>query len=565
MEIALASAALIGTGMAWRRMSDKQQVVAPEAGGSTLNPAMKGPQAANDRPVESSYASARARSEITEVPAGALSGRRDHSSFLGSPSPYEQQMERVYRSGRKQEVEKPLDPSTRQDNVLVRSQTDYQKKFLQDLDKPNRMHNVNPIATTTGTASQLVGPGLAVGAQAATGSHGMHYGMVRMRPEIVHNTFREQKGSVIPGKNPIDQRPAEVALMNHAAAGFNITSTGFAAAKETNPEPLKFHAISEEYLTSAPGRAIVTGDVGAGGIRPEPSKVVTNRGNDNPYIGARAAAGLEAPDSRMAYANNNALATNRGKQSEAVGPAQGAGQPLPGHQLQNFHLPAESRQQTEMMRGHQLLNIKNPGQPVGVVSSGEPVPSTQRQSMPALDMANLSPQAPSAPGMEGDVTRSTARAANEYRPGAAGGVTVQGGQAMANYVIGPTMREAHETAQFTAPMKAVGLDAPMSYSDILSSEGYSNRDVPQIGFVPPAAPPGGGNSEHAGIGRFETRPEIPNAARNGGGGVANQHTANFHIVHKNIETNPNRTETYNQRLDPHILDALTRNELSITT
>ena len=199
--------------------------------------------------------------------------------------------------------------------------------------------------------------------------------------------------------------------MNHAAAGFNITSTGFAAAKETNPEPLKFHAISEEYLTSAPGRAIVTGDVGAGGIRPEPSKVVTNRGNDNPYIGARAAAGLEAPDSRMAYANNNALATNRGKQSRSLFhrvPASPSRSPI-----RTFTCQPKVASRPD--RGHQVLNIRNPGQPVGVVSSGEPVPSTQRQSMPALDMANLSPRRPPLPGWKVTSHAAPLRAANEIR------------------------------------------------------------------------------------------------------------------------------------------------------
>eukprot|EP00966_Prymnesium_polylepis_P279862 6465685-Prymnesium_polylepis.1 len=95
---------------------------------------------------------------------------------------------------------------------------------------------------------------------------------------------------------------------------------------------MKFHAISENYLTSAPGRAVATGNPGAGGVRLEPHKDNTNRGSDNPYIGVSGVAGLEAPDSRYGYMNNPSLSTDRGQTNDFMGIAKGEGAPRSGHQ-----------------------------------------------------------------------------------------------------------------------------------------------------------------------------------------------------------------------------------------
>lgn len=573
MEVALGSAALVGAGLVWNRLNGATPSTAETARPSTR--VVSEPRASNLRS-SSDHARATAAPPLTQVPTGALSGRRDHSNFVDTPSPYEQQMSRVYgaKEGSKREVRQELDPSTRQDNVFVRSNTSYQQKFFDELDKPVRMHNVNPIATTTGTASQLVGPGVGIGSK-LVGDHGLHYGMVRMRPAVTEQLYREQKGGVVPGKSPIDNRPTEMTLMQHASSGFSLGASGFEKSEVTNPEPLKFHAISEDYLTSAPGRAVVTGNPGAGGTRIEPTKDVTNRGSDYQHLGVAGAAGLEAPDARYGYTHNPSLSTDRGMTNDFFGVATGEGVARAGHQrvIDNFVLAAESRGTTERARGAQVLNIANPGESAGTLRSGQDMQTTQRQTMQALDVINLSPQVPGYAGDIGDDTRKTSRVANEYRPGGAGLAAVPGlgGQenqfdAYADGSLGTrTQRESMERKEHTGPLKSVGLNAPMSYADILTSEGYSNRDLPQSGFVAPAAPPGGTSVETAGIGRFDARPDVPNTVRAAGGGIANQDMTNFHVVNRVVDVNPNRVERLNQRLDTQILDALSKNELKISS
>lgn len=571
MEVALGSAALVAAGLIWNRVNSSQTTsTVPPPAGVQASRVVREPTASNMP--ESNYAKATANPPMTQIPSGALSGRRDHSNFVDAPSPYEQQMSRVYgpKEGSKREVNKELDPTTKQDNIFVRSNTSYQTKFFSELQKPVKMHNVNPIATTTGTASQLVGPGIGAGTN-LVGDHGFHYGMVRMRPEITHSTFREQKGGIIPGKNPIDNRPSEINLMRHAATGFSLGTSGFEKSDQTNPEPLKFHAISENYLTSAPGRAVVTGNPGAGGSRLEPTKDNTNRGSDNPYVGVSGIVGLEAPDSRYGYTRDPSLSTDRGHVNEFMGIATGEGVSRSGHQrvIDNFSIPAEARNTTEVAKALQALNIANPGQSAGMFHNNQDMQTTQRQTMRALDVINLSPQVPGNTAGIGDDTRITSRLPNEYRPGGASLASVPdlGGQVnqFEAYSDGNlstrTQRESIETRDYTAPLKSVGVNAPMSYADILASEGYSNRDLPQSGFVPPAGPPGGTNVETGGIGHFDQRPDVPNASRNAGGGLGNQSTSNFHIVNKQLDVNPNKVERPNQRLDPSILDALSKNEL----
>uniref|UniRef100_A0A6C0IYR4 Uncharacterized protein n=1 Tax=viral metagenome TaxID=1070528 RepID=A0A6C0IYR4_9ZZZZ len=573
MEVALGSAALVGAGLIWNRVNSSPSAPVNPSGVQSSR-VVREPIALNFREEEAKYAKATAVPRMTQIPSGSLSGRRDHSKFVDAPSPYEQQMSRVYKpkEGSKREVKGELDPTTKQDNVFVRSNTSYQTKLFSELQRPVKMHNVNPIATTTGTASQLVGPGIGVGTN-IVGDHGLHYGMVRMRPEIVDPTFREKKGGIIPGKNVIDNRQAEVNLIRHAATGFSLGPSGFEKSESTNPEPMKFHAISENYLTSAPGRAVVTGNPGAGGARLEPHKDNTNRGTDNSYVGITGAAGLEAPDSRYGYVYNPSLATDRGHANEFVGIATGEGVSRSGHQrvVDNFSIPAEARNTTEVAKASQVLNISNPGQNAGMLHNNQDMQTTQRQTMNALDVINLSPQLPGDAADIGDDTRRTSRLPNEYRPGGASLASVPdlGGQVrqFESYSDGKlsmrTQRESLENKAYAAPLKAVGVNAPMSYSDILASEGYSNRDLPQSGFVTPAGPPGGSSVETAGIGHFDQRPDVPNTTRNAGGGVGNQFTTNFHIVNKQVDVNPNKIERANQRLDPSILEALSNNELKI--
>jgi hypothetical protein len=48
-----------------------------------------------------------------------------------------------------------------------------------------------------------------------------------------------------------------------------------------------------------------------------------------------------------------------------------------------------------------------------------------------------------------------------------------------------------------------------------------------------------------------------------GGGIGNQHHSNFYVRNEMIDSNPNRSVVWNDRLDPRVLDALTKNELAL--
>lgn len=602
MEIALVSAAMVGVGMAYvkatSRISDATSSPPSMAMTASAAPSRL-PDAANSK--AGLYASASSKSHVTPgtegfehgTAPGALGGRRDTSLFVDATSPYERAMERIYRppAGSKREVEQTMDMATKNNNVFVRSNIGYRDEFFKTLEKPVRMHNVNPIATTSGTASQLVGPGIGVGSTQLTGDHGFHYGAVRMKPFIVQNTFREQKGLVVPGKNLIDAREATPYLHDHLRTGYTIGTAGV-EAMEAEAQPLRFHAISEEYLTSALGRASVTAPSGAGGKRLYPTASHTNRGTESADVAARGTGSVLAATSRQGYVHDPSLSTDRGRLNEYLGPASGSTVQGYAQAIANYNIPYQERECTEQLRGTHVLNVSNPGQPApmspeldsGARARGS-VPATQRQTLGCgFALTNVSPQVP-LPGQgtthhtDGHTDshsidqRQTQRVPNEFRPGILtsaaspdrGGQYNLHGAYSDGSLASRTQRESHEATAYEAPLKTVGLNAPMSYSDVLQSEGYSNRDLPQLPFVPPASPPVGANVHmgmHA-IGAFDVRPEPDNSTRPAGGGVANQSMANFYIRNTSVphNANPNRAEKLNTRLDAQILEALMQNEL----
>ena len=576
MEIALLTAVMVGGGV----LLTKRRSQGGEAGGAGAPAAAPRAAAGEVLPDAFDATSTQVRARHSQqsilqggaAMRGEISARKDNSLLLDTLSPYESQMSRIYGPdvGTKREMPKEIDPATRTDNVMVRSDIGYKEEYMKTVDRPVRMHNVNPIATTTGTASQLVGPG--IGTSGITGDHGLHYGMVRMKPTIVQDTFREQKGSIIPGKSPVDKGEAPVHIEPHTSTFYTITPSGFAPS-EYDTEPLKYRTVTKDYLLSAKGRAAVTGNPGAGGMRLEPAPDHTNRGSDNHHFGVRGAVGVQAQQGRPAH--DASLSTHRGQRNEFMGSVTGSA--APGHEnvIQNFHLPAEARATTECARGQQVLNLSNPGQSKGVLPSQDSMQTTQRQSMGSAGVTNLSPQMPPQARMASMENssykgmRQTGRLPNEFHPGGAAMPDVGGMVQMYESYAGgslsnKTQRESLEHTQHQAPLKAVGVNAPMSYEDILKSEGYSNRDVPQLGFVPPAAPPGGSNVL-GGVDtapRFDARPDAPNAVREAGGGLANQQNSNLYVLNKNTNVNPNKLPAQNERLDPRILDALSRNDLA---
>ena len=555
-ELALLASALFGVGVAYSRHMSKTTTLKDLPGSHTPIP-RKHPE-----PMEVGREGAPTSMRLPAMnPNPMVPGRRRDNSALDRGETLEDRQ--PYLSppiGTKREVlnTEPLKP---QDNVLVRSSTNYRGEYLSTLDRPNRMHGVNPVATTTGTAGQLVGPGVLASADELTGTHGLHYGMVRMRPHDVHSHFREQKGSIVPGKSLIDKPTNTVPVEERRAATATFGESGHVAGDSNNPQ--RYFAISEEYHVSAPGRAVVTGTPGAGGQRLEPRQHHTNRGNEGVVAGHQYYG--HAQDSRQKYQQSDKLLTERGNLNEYLGvPVAGATSALT---TSSYNLPRTERDSTECSRGNILTNLANPGQQVAPTRPGN-VLDTQRGSVNEFQEGNLAPQAPDGMLVPPTQLRDTQRVNNEYRPGGIGTSSLTiGGHGRAEQSLDgsrmsqPSQREATQT-DYVGPLKSVGVVAAMSYQDILSSEGYALRDVPQSGYSTPA---NSFNSvlEPSSIGKVEAGVPQPNMIRDGGGGVSGyaQH-ANAYVLNNNLESHPNKGAVMNTRLDPRVLEALTRNEFS---
>jgi hypothetical protein len=571
MELALVASALFGAGIVYSRRQPAQAhtpavMATPSTMHTTPTPAdgVGGHPSANSRQTTNVHIDARSAAMMP-------SGRRDNSLFVDKSSINAERHDRYYSRpppNTKREVEATIDSSTRQENVFVRSNTGYVTKYKAELDRPTRMHNVNPIATTSGTASQLVGPGLNTNREDMTGREGLHYGMVRMKPNDVHNHFREQKGAIIPGKNLVNARTSAANLGERGVSNATFGESGYVGGDPN--QPVRTFGISEAYQTSAPGRATVTGAPGYGGRRLEPSERPTNRDmGSSPQGPAGVHGGISAPRDRDEYSRSALLQTERGTRNEFVGVAQGSS--APGYQsvVDAFEMAKNERSTTECARAEHISNLANPGQQATLVNT-QPTQTTQRQASRAPDTANLAPQFPGAAARPDQQVRPTQRLENEYRAGPAQLASVpsasgQGQQTDAfadSRLAARTQRESIEANEFQGALKSVGVNAPMSYTNVLESEGYSNRSVPQPGYVP-----GSGNMNvQAGktaLGVLDEKPPELNAGRNAGGGVGNQQHTNFYVRNDALDSAPNRAAVWNQRLDPRVLDALTRNELAL--
>ena len=572
MELALVASALFGVGIVYSRRSSPQ----PKSQAEMVTPSTisKVPVASNElgpNPLASNTARQSTNVHTDQLAARVPSGRRDNSLFIDKSS-LEERQSRYYTAplGTKREVEND-EPQMRQENVFVRSNTNYLTDYRATLDRPWRMNNVNPISTTSGTASQLVGPGLVAGKDDMVGKEGLHYGMVRMKPNDVYTHFREQKGSIIPGKNNINARTSEMPLEQKKVANLAFGESGYETGDPN--QPLRTFGISEAYQTSAPGRASVTGNPGYAGRRLEPTERPTNRGIDSNLLGpAGIDGGITAPRHRDEYART-ALArtsTERGRTNEFMGVVQG--ESAPGYQnvLDAFEIAKNERSSTECAKGEHLLNLANPGQQIALVNR-QPTQTTQRQGMHAHDTANLAPQFPNPGAHPDQQVRHTQRVQNEYRPGPAqlaavpnaSGQDHQSNSLDTSRLSQLTQRESTQHNDFQAPLKSVGVNAPMSYTDVLQSEGYSNRDVPQIGYVTGAGNMNIHTGKEGGMQNFDEKPPELNYTRNSGGGIGNQFQSNFYVRQEVIDSNPNREATLNTRIDPRVLDALTKNELAL--
>jgi hypothetical protein len=558
-ELALLASALFGVGVAYSRRVSANTTVAD------LPTRLSALPKKHPEPAESRREGVPASMRLPTIdPNPMVPGRRRDNSVIDRGRTLEDQQPWLRQNKPKREVPNEQLPMP-QDNVLVRSQTRYTGSYIDTMERPIKMHGVNPVGTSTGTAGQLVGPGIMAGKNDLTGDQGLHYGMVRMRPTDVHNHFREQKGSIVPGKSNIDKPTNSVPVEERTAAMMTFGQSGHVAGDPNKPQ--RFFAVSEEYQTSAPGRAIVTGTPGAGGQRLEPNQRPTNRGHDDLPMGHGAYA--VAQDDRAQFKQSAMLTTDKGHMNEYLGVAIAGA--TSGLTTSSYNIPLTERNSTECARGDIVANLANPGQP-GAPGRQDNASQTQRGTINDHTALNLSPQAPDGTLVPPTQLRDTQRLNNELRMGAAGTTNLTvGSQGNAvstldgSRLSNPTQREATQT-DYVGGLKSVGVNGPMSYADVLQSEGYSVRgSVDQSGY---SAPANSFNSVLApgSIGNFEASVPQPNFVRNGGGGVAGlAQSANTYLRNDVLESHPNRQAVVSERLDPRILDALTKNEFALAS
>lgn len=489
---------------------------------------------------------------------GTLSGKRDHSLNLDSTSPYQATVGQYYNQPtpkRERQRTEAEFVAGKTDNVFVRSNVGYDSEYRKTMQAPSRMHGVNPIASTTGTNGQLVGPGLMTNDQ--TGTHGLHYGAVRMRPQLTHPTYREQKGAVVPGKVGVDARPTPLTLNENGSNGFTITPSGFAAVQEGETRPQRFHAISTDYFLAAKGRAVVDGTPGPGGQRVEPTPAAhSTRGTESDLTGHRVAAGLEAADLRGF--RHDQLDTRRGTRNEHSGPL-GTSVPAAFQALQGSQTAVAT--EARAMTGPQTHYTNLAGPVAHTLNNNTPLDPTQRGTNNTFEN-NIAVQAPPAPGGIGEAMRHTGRVTNEYRPGAVGVTSLMTGantqaQSALTRSTQPNQRSGTQQEVRPGALKAVGVDGPTSQDEIRGAQMYSN-DLEQRSFTPAASVPNN-FFEPGAYGKVELPPLPPDSARAG----APSREVNLQVARTPFERVPNKeTGMLNMRLDPGILKALEANHLS---
>ena len=229
-----------------------------------------------------------------------------------------------------------------------------------------------------------------------------------------------------------------------------------------------------------------------------------------------------------------------------------------GHEiaLTGYALPPGQRTSTQHAdRG--LLPVKNPGQPIFVNNSVTSARPTMRNGQ-ATDVINVHAQAPGVPNR--NITDHTARTTdreltnyNDFGPAKSiyenNALEMKKDGLEQGRLGASTLREMTHTSYEGNP-KAVGLEAPMSYEDVLKSEGYSLRSVEESDRMPGGERMNLMNDKNEWT-RTELAEEPPNMSRDNN--LQTSTKVNLHIVNKNLETNPNRQLQTLDRIDQSIL------------
>ena len=410
-------------------------------------------------------------------------------------------------------------------NVHVRNDTNYRGRETQVFNPSQYMTGVNP------TTQIRVGPGVGVGADQAAGPQGFHWGSTRMMPADVH-VHHQLAGGIIPGKSRFDER------------------TSLPHMRKQRPDT--FFEVSENYQTSAPGRSVATGAT----ARVEPEVRHTNRATEltrEEGMGVMGVGPMTDPGaqrSRTAMENAD-IYTRRGTASDIMG----AGPSMPvknGHEQvqKTFFLPPEERNSTEC--ASELLPVNNPGQPAFNSNMNE-ARGTMRQLDGSTGVLNISAQAPQATNRSTNyIPRTTDR---EMFSGGYVGTAQSMFQNSGNEnekqalssgrLSGATTRETtHASYQGGA---SAYLSNPMSYEDILKSEGFSNRTLEQPNRIA-----GGERTNILNDKNKWTTTELPPLAPDftRDGNLDRSAISNLHVVNQNLDTNPNRELPDIHRYDP---------------
>lgn len=413
------------------------------------------------------------------------------------------------------------------DNVHVRTK-DITRTELQHMNRPTIQNNALPFE------QMMVGPGVGIDARDSTGTQGFHYGANRMMPTDIYNHQRGQRGVIVPGKSEVD-KPTATPYMRKL-------------------RPDRFFEVSEEYQTSAPGRSTATGAA----TRTEPQVRYTNRATETFNVGHAAAVGVTGVSDRLAY-DNFIDTSQRGQRNPAVGqPSRDVGA---GYILSEQGMMTNDNQRTTTQSADQsLLPIDNPGQPLFMPSDTAPR-ATLREGMPTLPMGILAPNAPDAPPRESSQPlRTTDRQltqTNEYIGPAQSMFSVSSEQIQkdavaAGRVSQPTMKQlTHDSYVGNA---RTSVNNPMSYSDILTMEGYSNKIDEQSDRM---SNPGRVNIPvDKDFTRTELSEEAPNTSRSNN--LQRSAQTNMYVRNDLLDVNPNKELPNPNRLDPSLL---TDNEL----
>lgn len=499
--------------------------------------------------------------------------RRDYTPAVNETDSLDDRLRFYNQATPKTEVRaNQLMQSTPVANVHVRNDlAGLRDAMLNNYDIATAPHkNVTPIATTTGTAHQLVGPGLGLARDAIHGDSGFHYGMVRIRPPsttAVHPTTREQRGVVAGG--------AQAIVKNY--------TTQIGDVLKNLPE--RSFVVGEDYLASSNGRSAVV-SAAAPRLLPQP-EWRTTRGETSTSANAGPAVvstGALGPASRTSFITTPDSG-NRGSDTAHMGVATGAAMGA-YTKTAGILLPAPQRGNRDVRFGVAT------GGDAGATrfATDADVNNTQRGTLDSVRGGSLGmevggrdgnagassgAQRADRAGIEATIdSRNTQRAVDadrhEYRNGAVAGPTRTGAVQGFEYERGVLMRETRDPtmrdlSDAAAPWRAGAATAAASGGLAPARLGYVNDSTKELASSRFVAPAGKVVPAYEPVGNaFERAIEAVNASRGveGKGGVQRQATSNYYVrnIDDAIDGPANKMPTLNTRLDPSVLYALTQNE-----